>query len=253
MKVVALLLCAGVAHAFVPNSNIGARVSVVRPAEVDDYIVETQKAEFAEWKTSFKKSYSSEDEEATAYSNFVKNWKLSKKMNAILKQPATSLNANADQALGGSAPAPAAAAPKPAAAPATASVKDRYGPGDSPVKELALVGAAPWGVFDPLNIADEDDMSRLLWYRAAELKHGRVCMLAFTGWWVQVACGVTFKGFLSPEEKLTFDDVAKVEWFADSWEKIPVGGQAQILTLIGAVEWYTEVTIPRSQRGTRSL
>ena len=33
------------------------------------------------------------------------------------------------------------------------------------------------GFFDPLNLSETDDET-LRWYRAAELKHGRVCMLA---------------------------------------------------------------------------
>ena len=127
-----------------------------------------------------------------------------------------------------------------AAASASGQVAGRFGPGDSPVKELALVGAAPWGVFDPLNIANEDEMDYLLWYRAAELKHGRVCMLAFTGWWVTVAFNFHLKGFISVEEKVSFDDIANVDWFADSWAKVPASGQAQILTVIGLLEWYTE-------------
>lgn len=41
------------------------------------------------------------------------------------------------------------------------------------------------GYFDPLGLADGKDDSTLAWYRAAELKHGRVCMLAALGIFVQ--------------------------------------------------------------------
>ena len=41
----------------------------------------------------------------------------------------------------------------------------------------------PTGFWDPLGFSKVDDET-LLWYKHSELKHGRVCMLAFTGWWL---------------------------------------------------------------------
>lgn len=41
------------------------------------------------------------------------------------------------------------------------------------------------GIFDPLGLAKGKDEETLGWYRAAELKHGRVCMLASVGYIVQ--------------------------------------------------------------------
>ena len=109
------------------------------------------------------------------------------------------------------------------------------------IKLADMPGALPpVGVFDPFDLAGELTDSSLRWYRAAELKHGRVCMLAFTGWWVTEAFNFHLKGFISVEEKVSFDDIANVDWFADSWAKVPASGQAQILTVIGLLEWYTE-------------
>lgn len=45
-------------------------------------------------------------------------------------------------------------------------------------------------VFDPLDLASKYDVN---WLREAELKHGRVCMLAFLGW-ITVDAGITFPG-----------------------------------------------------------
>lgn len=45
-------------------------------------------------------------------------------------------------------------------------------------------------VFDPLNLADKYDLN---WLREAELKHGRVCMLAYLGWLANDA-GLKFPG-----------------------------------------------------------
>merc|ERR1712019_314753 len=39
----------------------------------------------------------------------------------------------------------------------------------------------PWGFFDPVGFATDASEGKLLFYREAELKHGRVCMLATVG------------------------------------------------------------------------
>eukprot|EP01035_Chromulina_nebulosa_P068543 gene68543-93923_t len=45
-----------------------------------------------------------------------------------------------------------------------------------------FIGASkPVGFFDPLNLSEGKDDATLKWYRAAELKHGRVAMLASLG------------------------------------------------------------------------
>jgi len=41
------------------------------------------------------------------------------------------------------------------------------------------------GFFDPLKLSEGKDESTLKWYRAAELKHGRVSMIAALGIWIQ--------------------------------------------------------------------
>merc|ERR1712185_651838 len=62
-------------------------------------------------------------------------------------------------------------------------------------------------VWDPLGLADLGSPATLAWFRAAELKHGRVAMAAFTGWLVgtgnQLAIkngheGMHFPGYISP-------------------------------------------------------
>merc|ERR1719387_3208563 len=39
----------------------------------------------------------------------------------------------------------------------------------------------PWGFFDPVGFSADTSEGKLLFYREAELKHGRVCMLATVG------------------------------------------------------------------------
>ena len=51
---------------------------------------------------------------------------------------------------------------------------------------MELIGASPpVGFFDPLGLSNNKDEATLNFYRAAELKHGRVCMLASLGIIVQ--------------------------------------------------------------------
>merc|ERR1719240_988505 len=48
------------------------------------------------------------------------------------------------------------------------------------VENMAGV-TAPLGLFDPLGISTNVPEGKLFFYREAELKHGRVCMLAILG------------------------------------------------------------------------
>ena len=65
----------------------------------------------------------------------------------------------------------------------------------APVQEWA--GAtAPFGFFDPLGLSKDIDAGRLAFYREAEIKHGRVAMLASVGFLFQEH--YTFTGIDSP-------------------------------------------------------
>ena len=44
----------------------------------------------------------------------------------------------------------------------------------------------PIGFFDPWGLSKTGTAGTQAWFRAAELKHGRVCMAAFVGFLVQV-------------------------------------------------------------------
>ena len=155
-------------------------VVAIETATVDAMLAEADRAEFDAWKSTFGKEYSTPEEEATAFTNVLANARLSKRVNAVLKQPATSLSARSDQAvpLGGASPAPApsksptaffdillspTAPRKPRAsanrAPAsdTADAADT-GPADEVVEAAfaqALSGAPTLGDDAPRAIADE--------------------------------------------------------------------------------------------------
>ena len=57
------------------------------------------------------------------------------------------------------------------------------------IKSMAGV-QNPVGYFDPIGVCDDAAPEVVYWLRAAELKHGRVCMLAMTGWLINT--GGTF-------------------------------------------------------------
>lgn len=86
------------------------------------------------------------------------------------------------------------------------------------------------------------DSKGIAWFRAAEIKHGRVAMVATLGWIAQVN-HFSFGGFMSPSEGVKFADIAAASPF-DAIGKIPHSGFYQILFVIGAVEGYQEMIQP---------
>jgi len=90
--------------------------------------------------------------------------------------------------------------------------------------------------FDPLNLSSIGSDETLAWFRAAELKHGRVAMLAFSGYVVQ-AQGFHFPGMLSKD--VSFESLSSMKPF-DAWDSVPDAGKAQILGTIFIAELASE-------------
>lgn len=111
--------------------------------------------------------------------------------------------------------------------------KSAPAPAPTPVASFfagGLVGAdVEAGDFDPWKLSEGRSDETLAWYRAAELKHARICMLACLGLWVQPA-------FHLPDP--VFDSTAGYgvlnQLGADRPEAI-----VQILLAIAAVETFT--------------
>jgi len=95
---------------------------------------------------------------------------------------------------------------------------------------------APFKTFDPLGLATLGSDSTLAWFRAAELKHARVAMLATTGYLVQGA-GIHFPGMLSSD--VSFESLSSMKPL-DAWAAVPEGGKAQIIFTIFLAEIITE-------------
>jgi hypothetical protein len=94
----------------------------------------------------------------------------------------------------------------------------------------------PVGPFDPLNLASFGSDETLDWFRASELKHSRVAMLATTGYLVQGA-GIHFPGMLSSD--VSFESLSAMKPL-DAWGAVPAAGKAQILATILIAEIITE-------------
>merc|ERR1712127_1177997 len=95
---------------------------------------------------------------------------------------------------------------------------------------------APVGPFDPMNLAESGSDETLAWFRAAELKHSRVAMLATTGYIVQ-GSGIHFPGMLSSD--VSFESLSSMKPL-DAWDAVPDAGKAQILGTIFLAELITE-------------
>ena len=78
---------------------------------------------------------------------------------------------------------------------------------------LAPVSVPGENFWDPFGLTTSISDNQLRWYRAAEIKHGRVCMLAFTGWFYQSVCHLTLAGPVSLSEGVSFQDLDKLKFY----------------------------------------
>eukprot|EP00523_Entomoneis_sp_CCMP467_P003932 CAMPEP_0168744044 /NCGR_PEP_ID=MMETSP0724-20121128/13888_1 /TAXON_ID=265536 /ORGANISM="Amphiprora sp., Strain CCMP467" /LENGTH=209 /DNA_ID=CAMNT_0008791691 /DNA_START=64 /DNA_END=693 /DNA_ORIENTATION=- len=105
---------------------------------------------------------------------------------------------------------------------------------------------APLGVFDPVGYASVGSEETLNWFRASELKHSRVAMLATTGFIVQAA-GIHLPGMLSAD--VSYDSVSALTNPVDQWAAVPFAGKWQIIAAIGVAEIYAETQKPHYMMG----
>jgi hypothetical protein len=92
---------------------------------------------------------------------------------------------------------------------------------------------APTGFWDPFGLANDIDEETFTKYRTAELKHGRVSMLAVTG--LIAAQYARFPGGIGYDFDLKFDDI---ENGVTALSQIPAFGWFQIGASIGWWEIY---------------
>jgi hypothetical protein len=131
---------------------------------------------------------------------------------------------------------------------AEATIDEAAGAGDpapSASMDLEMAGiSAEFGskYWDPLKLGELSNEATMNWFRHAELKHGRVCMLAWVGWVVQLSGG-HFQGNLDLAGEVSFASLSKLAP-VDAWYAIPEKGRLQLIFLIGLTEWCTEACGP---------
>jgi len=96
----------------------------------------------------------------------------------------------------------------------------------------------PLKSFDPMGLATLGSDETLAWFRAAELKHSRVAMLATTGYLVQAA-GIHFPGMLSKD--VSFESLSTMKPF-DAWDAVPEAGKQQIIGTLFLAEIISEAS-----------
>ena len=95
-----------------------------------------------------------------------------------------------------------------------------------------VINPGPQGYFDPLGLVADGDEEKFERLRYVEIKHGRICQLAFLHW-VLIANGVRLPGALSTSEGVNFADIGN-GWAAS--QQVPVAGALQILAFVGFLE-----------------
>jgi len=101
-------------------------------------------------------------------------------------------------------------------------------------------------VWDPCGLAELGGDETLSWFRHSEVKHGRVAMAAFVGWWATGA-GLRFPGELSYGQAFSSIPSKGIE----AWEAVPGWGKAQLLLFAGLIEFHDELFY--STRGTHYM
>jgi len=100
--------------------------------------------------------------------------------------------------------------------------------------EDALGAQQPLGYFDPLGLVEDGDQEKFDRLRFVEIKHGRICMLAFLGQ-ITTRYGVHLSGSIDKAGD-SFDS------FPNGWaaiqgpDAIPALGLAQMVAFVGVLE-----------------
>eukprot|EP00568_Trieres_chinensis_P009251 CAMPEP_0183292878 /NCGR_PEP_ID=MMETSP0160_2-20130417/1775_1 /TAXON_ID=2839 ORGANISM="Odontella Sinensis, Strain Grunow 1884" /NCGR_SAMPLE_ID=MMETSP0160_2 /ASSEMBLY_ACC=CAM_ASM_000250 /LENGTH=242 /DNA_ID=CAMNT_0025453903 /DNA_START=41 /DNA_END=769 /DNA_ORIENTATION=- len=101
-------------------------------------------------------------------------------------------------------------------------------------------------VWDPLGLAELGGDETIAWFRHSEVKHGRIAMAAFVGWWA-VGAGLRLPGELS--YGLDFASIPSKG--LEAWDAVPGWGKAQMLLFAGLIEFHDELFF--SRRGTHYM
>lgn len=101
-------------------------------------------------------------------------------------------------------------------------------------------------IWDPLGLSELGSDETLAWFRHSEIKHGRIAMAAFVGWWA-VGSGLRLPGDLA--YGLPFASIPSKG--LEAWDAVPGWGKAQLLLFAGLIEFHDELFY--SRRGTHYM
>jgi len=101
-------------------------------------------------------------------------------------------------------------------------------------------------IWDPLGLSKIGSDETLAWFRHSEIKHGRVAMAAFVGWWA-VGAGLRLPGDLAYGTEFSSLPSKGLE----AWDAVPGWGKAQMLMFAGLIEFHDELFY--SRRGTHYM
>jgi hypothetical protein len=102
------------------------------------------------------------------------------------------------------------------------------------------------GIWDPLGLSEMGSDETIAWFRHSEIKHGRVAMAAFVGWWA-VGAGLRLPGELA----YGVDFASIPSKGLEAWDAVPGWGKAQMLLFAGLIEFHDELFF--SKRGTHYM
>ena len=123
-----------------------------------------------------------------------------------------------------------------AAAAAFAPVQQKATSTSLAAFEDALGSQPPLGFFDPLGLVEDGDQEKFDRLRYVEIKHGRICMLAFLGQ-ITTRYGVHLGGSIDKAGN-SFDSFPN-GWAALSGpDAIPQAGLIQMVAFVGALELF---------------
>jgi len=97
-------------------------------------------------------------------------------------------------------------------------------------------GPLPDSFWDPAGLTKNKTDEELLFYRAAEIKHGRIAMLAVVGWFTN-ASGFHYLGDLWLKKPASDNPI-------EAFTSLPMLGVWQMVFFVAALEWLTTVPCP---------
>jgi len=106
---------------------------------------------------------------------------------------------------------------------------------DSPLRafEKELGATAPFKYWDPLGMSDDGDVLEFRRRREAEIKNGRVAMIACMGWIAPEY--FRWPGFISPSQEIKFADLPSG---MAALKAVPADGWAQIGVFVAFLELF---------------